>query len=76
MALVKKWEVELDVKYFTWTDIENCDEETAIQQAIDEFYDQANRAEIENWEANSSLYCDECGDEDVEETHICEEETE
>lgn len=76
MALVQKYEVELDLKYYTWTDIENCTEEEAIQQAIDEFYDQSHRAEIDSWEVNSSLYCDECGDENVEQDHVCETEEE
>ena len=72
MALIKKWEVELDVKYYTWTDIENCDEEKAIEQAINEFYDEAHRAEIDGWDANFTLYCDECDEENVEDDHVCE----
>jgi len=73
MALTKKWEVELDVKYYTWTDIETDSEEKAIEEAIEEFYSEANRASIEGWEANYVLVCDECYEEDVEENHVCEE---
>ena len=74
MALIKKYEVELDVKYYTWGDIEDCTEQEAVDMAIDEFYSEANRASIENWEVTESLYCDECGDENVDTDHVCEEE--
>lgn len=74
MALIRKYEVELDVKYYTWGDIEDVTEEEAVDMAIAEFYDESNRAEIDNWDVTMTLYCDECGDEDVEETHVCETE--
>ena len=76
MALIKKYEVELDVKYYSTGDIEDVTEEQAVDMAITEFYDESHRAEIDGWEVNSSLYCDECGDEDVEEDHVCEEDKE
>ena len=76
MALIKKYEVELDVKYYTTGDIEDVTEEEAVDIAIAEFYDESNRAEIDNWDVTMSLYCDECYEEDVLESHVCEEESE
>ena len=73
MALIRKYEVELDIKYYSTGDIEDVTEDEAVDMAISEFYDESNRAEIDNWDVSSSLYCDECEEEDVEETHECEE---
>ena len=76
MALIKKWEIKLDVEYNTWTDIECDTEEEAVDLAMEEFYSESHRASIENWETSFTLYCDECDVEDVDDVHECEEEAE
>jgi len=79
MALVKRYEVKVIAEYhYDSTDDETVTtDEEAEDAASTAFYDEAYRAEIYSSQiVDEWLDCDECGDDHVEEDHVCKKEEE
>lgn len=77
--LVKRYEVKVVAEYYydsTDDDTITTDEEAEDAATVD-FYDNVNRAEIYSSQiVDEWLDCDECGDDHVEEDHVCKKEEE
>lgn len=75
-TLVTKYQVKVTATYFS-QEIEAANEREAVDTAINEFYDESHRAEIESSHIYEEwLDCETCGAERVEDDHACEDEAE
>jgi hypothetical protein len=75
-TLVTKYQVKVTSTYFS-QEIEASDVPEAVDLAINEFYDESHRAEIESSHVYDEwLDCETCGAERVEDDHGCEDEAE
>lgn len=72
-TLKKRYQVRVVANYYTWVDIEADNDEQAIDEGIQAFYEEAHRAEIYSADVYDEwLDCDDCGEDHVEEDHVCE----
>ena len=72
-TLKKRYQVKVVAEYYTWIDLDAENETDAIEEGINQFYDEAHRAEIYSADVYDTWHdCDDCGEDHVEEDHVCE----